>query len=73
MTFEAVITDDLVAQPLQVSRHRGANVTAMSRHQNPHDPMIGGRPVPAPTNFGQTRPPGDGDVRPPYSVITILP
>jgi hypothetical protein len=46
MTVEAVITDDVMAQSLKMSRYRGTNVTAIPRDQNPHDPMIGGRPRP---------------------------
>ncbi len=38
MAVDAVITDDIVAQALQMSRYRGTYVTAMPRDQNPHDP-----------------------------------
>jgi hypothetical protein len=51
MAIEAVITDDIVAQALQMSRYRGTHVTSIPRDQNPHDPMIGGRPTAAPTDF----------------------
>jgi hypothetical protein len=51
IAVEAVITDDIMTQELQMSRYRGTHVTAMSRDQNPHGPIIGGRPTAAPTDF----------------------
>jgi len=51
VAVEAVITDDIVAQVLQMSRYRGTHVTSMSRDQNPHGPIIGSRPTAAPTDF----------------------
>jgi hypothetical protein len=38
-----------------MSRYRGAHVTAMPRHQNPHDPMIGRRPAAAPADFAHEK------------------
>ncbi len=42
VAVEAVITDDIMSQALQMSRYRGTHVTAMSRNQNPHGPIIDG-------------------------------
>ena len=55
MAVDAVITDDIVAQALQMSRYRGTHVTAIPRDQNPHDPMIGGRSTAAPTDFAHKK------------------
>ena len=51
MAVKAVITDDIVAEALQMRCYRGTNVTAVPRDKNPHGPMIGGRPAAAPTDF----------------------
>jgi hypothetical protein len=40
IAVNAVITDDVMAQALQMSRYRGTHVSAMPRDQNAHDPMI---------------------------------
>jgi len=50
VTIKAVITDDVVAQVLEMSCYRGTHVTAMPRDQNPHVPMIGGRLAAAPAD-----------------------
>jgi hypothetical protein len=57
IAVEAVITDDIVTQALQMSRYRGTHVTAIPRDQNPHDPMIPNRPTvtAAPTNFAHKK------------------
>lgn len=51
MAIEAVITDDVMTQVLEMSRYRGTNVTPIPRDQNPHDPMIGDGPTAAPAHF----------------------
>ena len=38
IAVEEVITDDIVAQALQMSRYRSTHMTAMPRDQNPHIP-----------------------------------
>jgi hypothetical protein len=55
IAIEAVITDDIMTQALQMSRYRGTHVTAIPRDQNPHDPMIRSRPTAAPTNFAHKK------------------
>ncbi len=55
IAIKTVITDDIMTQALQMSRYRGTHVTAIPRHQNPHDPMILSRPTAAPTNFAHKK------------------
>jgi hypothetical protein len=45
IAVSAVKADDIVAEALQVSGHRGADITAMPRDQNPHGSIIGRRPA----------------------------
>jgi hypothetical protein len=49
--INAVVADDIMTETPQVSRYRGTHVTAIPRDQNPHDPMIGRRPAPMPTDL----------------------
>jgi hypothetical protein len=51
IAVNAVIADDIMTAAPQVSRYRGAHVTAIPRDQNPHDPMIGRRPATMPTDL----------------------
>jgi len=53
MAVEAVITDDIMTQVLQMSRYRGTHVTPTPRDQNPHDSMIRNQPTAAPTKESQ--------------------
>ncbi len=55
LTVDPVIAGYFMIQPLQMSRNGGTHVTAVSRDQKAHDPMIGRSLAGVPVDYGHEK------------------